>query len=146
MTQEPKIIGGQSDIGVFTTPWQRAANRWSKAITIDRLARARAVGARRFPSSSWRIPSRHQVLDAHKTNYLEWVLLMCINLQATGLWEAIGPDNDEYNNDRLALAAIVSSVPPDMVTLIDTKETACKAWLAVRTMRVGEERARVANV
>ncbi|KAH7851042.1 hypothetical protein Vadar_006503 [Vaccinium darrowii] len=80
-----------------------------------------------------------------KTNYPEWELLMTINLEALGLWAAIEPGGVEYSEDRLALAAIARSVPPEMLSTIGRKPTAKAAWEAVKTMRMGVDRVRESN-
>jgi hypothetical protein len=36
------------------------------------------------------------------TNYTEWSVVMHVNLQAAGLWEAVWHGGDEYRDDRLA--------------------------------------------
>ncbi|KAH7845363.1 hypothetical protein Vadar_001167 [Vaccinium darrowii] len=80
-----------------------------------------------------------------KTNYPEWELLMTINLEALGLWAAIEPGGVEYSEDRLALAAIARSVPPEMLSTIGRKPTAKAAWEAVKIMRMGVDRVREGN-
>lgn len=80
-----------------------------------------------------------------KTNYPEWELLMTINLEALGLWAAIEPGGVECSEDRLALAAIARSVPPEMLSTIGRKPTAKAAWEAVKIMRMGVDRVREGN-
>ncbi|WVZ91404.1 hypothetical protein U9M48_037581 [Paspalum notatum var. saurae] len=80
-----------------------------------------------------------------KTNYPEWVVMMRINLQAQGLWDAIEPGDVTYGEDRLALAAIARSVPTEMITMVGNKETAKAAWDAIKTVRMGVERVRESN-
>ncbi|WVZ81780.1 hypothetical protein U9M48_029122 [Paspalum notatum var. saurae] len=80
-----------------------------------------------------------------KSNYPEWVVMMRINLQAQGLWRAIDPGNASYGDDRLALAAIARSVPTEMITMVESKETAKAAWEAIKTVRMGVERVRESN-
>jgi hypothetical protein len=54
-----------------------------------------------------------------RTNYQEWALLMWVNMEAQGFWHAIEPDDDDdivkYHEDRLALSAILRSVPNEML-------------------------------
>ena len=74
-----------------------------------------------------------------RTNYQEWSLLMRVNLQAQGLWQAVEPEEGEvveYREDRLALAAILRAVPPEMLGSLARKCTARSTWEAVKTMRV----------
>ncbi|WVZ93228.1 hypothetical protein U9M48_039226 [Paspalum notatum var. saurae] len=83
-----------------------------------------------------------------RTNYQDWSLLMRVNLQAAGLWHAVEPEPDEiveYREDRLAMAAILRSVPSDMLGSLARKRTARSAWEAVKTVRMGVERVREAS-
>lgn len=80
-----------------------------------------------------------------KTNYPEWELMMTINLQAVGLWAAIEPGGVEYSEDRLALAAIARSVPPEMLSTVGRKSTAKDAWDTIKIMRMGVDRVREGN-
>ncbi|XP_006648554.1 uncharacterized protein LOC102717319 [Oryza brachyantha] len=83
-----------------------------------------------------------------RTNYEEWALLMTVNLQAQGLWHAVEPYEDEeveYRDDRLALAAILRAVPPEMLRSLSIKRTSQSAWEAIKTVRVGTRRVREAN-
>jgi len=80
-----------------------------------------------------------------RTNYEEWEMLMQVNMEAAGIWYAIEPydgEEVEYRDDRLALAAILRSVPTEMLPTLHGKRTARAAWEAVRTIRVGVERVR----
>ena len=51
-----------------------------------------------------------------RSNYNEWTLLMRVNLQAQGLWDAVEPEEGEtikYRKDRLlAFAAIFTICAP----------------------------------
>jgi hypothetical protein len=61
-----------------------------------------------------------------RTNYNEWSLLMKVNMQAQGQWQAVEPEEEEiveYREDRLALAAILRAVPPEMIASLATKCT-----------------------
>ncbi|WVZ83650.1 hypothetical protein U9M48_030778 [Paspalum notatum var. saurae] len=72
-----------------------------------------------------------------KTNYPGWV--------AQGLWDAIEPGDVTYGEDHLALAAIARSVPMEMITMVENKETAKAAWDAIKTVRMGVESVRESN-
>ena len=85
-------------------------------------------------------PANYPMLT--KTNYNEWSLLMKIKLEARCLWNAVDPGEVEFHVDRMALDAICSAVPPEMVASIATKPSARAAWNAIRTMRVGDDRVR----
>jgi uncharacterized membrane protein YgcG len=84
-----------------------------------------------------------------RTNYQEWSMLMQVNFEATGWWYAVEPFDDddvEYRHDRLALAAILRSVPADMLsTLREKRSSAAEAWAAIKAIRVGVDRVREAN-
>lgn len=79
------------------------------------------------------------------SNYIEWSLLMKVNLQAQGVWNAVDPGDAEYRIDRMALSAILQAVPPEMLATLTMKDSAKEAWETVRTMRMGVERVRVAK-
>ena len=54
---------------------------------------------------------------------------MKVNLQAAGLWHAVEPEEGEevlieYREDRLAMAAILRSVPSEMLGSVARKRTA----------------------
>jgi hypothetical protein len=78
-----------------------------------------------------------------RLNYDEWAMLMQVNMEAAGIWYAVEPYPDEeveYRDDRLALAAILRSVPSEMLPTLRRKRTARAAWEAVKTIRIGVER------
>lgn len=50
--------------------------------------------------------------------------MMTVNFQAQGLWEAIDPGDCDEREDRLALAALLRSVPNDMWSTLARKRTA----------------------
>ena len=82
------------------------------------------------------------------SNYQEWVMLMQVNMEAQGIWYAIEPEEDdiiEYRDDRLAMAAILRSVPAEMLPALRGKRTAQAAWEAVKMIRVGVQRVRELN-
>jgi len=82
------------------------------------------------------------------SNYQEWVMLMQVNMEAQGIWYAIEPEEDdiiEYRDDRLAMAAILRSVPAEMLPALRGKRTAQAAWEAVKMIRVGVQRVRESN-
>jgi hypothetical protein len=77
-----------------------------------------------------------------KTNYSDWSLLMRVMLQARGLWEAVETGDVDFQEDRMALEAILKAVPADLLPVLAVKETAKDAWDAIKTMRVGVDRVR----
>jgi hypothetical protein len=79
------------------------------------------------------------------TNYTEWSLVMRINLQAAGLWEAIQYGAPDFHDDKMALGALLCMVPTEMQALIAVKDSAHKAWESIQRLRVGTDRVREAN-
>jgi hypothetical protein len=83
-----------------------------------------------------------------RTNYQEWAMLMQVNLEAAGWWYTVEPEEGEeiiYRHDRQALAAILRSVPADMLAGLRERRTAAEAWAAIKRIRVGVQRVREAN-
>ncbi|CAN6268411.1 unnamed protein product [Urochloa humidicola] len=74
-----------------------------------------------------------------KTNYTQWSLLMKLKMKACHLWEAIEPGGVAPHEDCMALEAIASAVPTEMVASLLTKETALEAWNAVKERRIGSD-------
>ncbi|XP_066358401.1 uncharacterized protein [Miscanthus floridulus] len=77
-----------------------------------------------------------------KTNYDSWSLLMKLKLQARHLWDIIESGDGKFHDDRTALKAICSGVPPEMVPTLATKRSAKEAWEVIRSMHIGDERMR----
>jgi hypothetical protein len=71
---------------------------------------------------------------------------MKIKLQARNLWEAIEPRDVTLQEDRMALDAITSAVPQEMLASLAVKVTAAEVWEAVRSLRIGSEAVRNARV
>jgi hypothetical protein len=80
-----------------------------------------------------------------KTNYTEWAILMRVQLQGIGLWDAVETDDVPGRQERHALGAILRSIPTEMVQVLATKDNAKAAWDAIKTMHVGVDRVRVAR-
>ena len=78
-----------------------------------------------------------------RTNYTEWSLLMKVKLQARGIWGSIELGADDYQEDRMALEAILQAVPPEMMPGLAVKRTAKEA---IRAMRVGSDSVRKGKV
>jgi hypothetical protein len=86
-----------------------------------------------------------------KTNYNDWSLLMKVKLQARQLWEAVEFGDIEFRDvefheDRLALDALLASVPPKMVSSLADKLTAKDVWDSIAASRDGIDRIRKATV
>jgi len=65
-----------------------------------------------------------------KTNYTQWLLVMKGKLRARHMWEAIDPGGVLFHEDRTALNAITSAVPPEMVASL-------AAWNVVKDRPIG---------
>jgi hypothetical protein len=74
-----------------------------------------------------------------KTNYTQWSLVMKVKMQARNLWDAIEPGGVSLQEDCMALDAITSVVPSEMVASLAAKATALEAWNAVKERRVGSD-------
>jgi hypothetical protein len=62
-----------------------------------------------------------------RSNYEEWVMLMQVNMEAVGIWYAVELEEDEeieYRDNQLALAAILCSVPTEMLPTLRGKRSA----------------------
>jgi hypothetical protein len=77
-----------------------------------------------------------------RMNYVEWSAIMCVNLQAVGLWEAIQYGDVEYRDDRHVLMALLRVVPAEMQASLANKET---SYEAIRWVRVGADRVKEVN-
>ncbi|KAK1677381.1 hypothetical protein QYE76_038229 [Lolium multiflorum] len=102
------------------------------------IVHERTVQERAAPSSSIVWPMLTQ------TNYMEWALVMQINLEASLLWEAVEGFPVSVPNDKAALGALLRSVPPEMVGTLAAKKTSKEAWETVKTMRLGVARVKKA--
>jgi len=83
-----------------------------------------------------------------RTNYPKWALVMEVNFQTLRVWNVVrngiadDPDDEEYHDDRQAMAGLLCSVPSELWSTLATKRTAKQAWDAVMNLRIGDERAR----
>jgi hypothetical protein len=72
-----------------------------------------------------------------RSNYSEWAMLMQCNLEVMEVWEAIdqGGEGVKHAHDRLAMSALLRSVPKEMWT----------TWDAAKSMRQGADRVKKSN-
>ena len=77
-----------------------------------------------------------------RTNYEDWSLLMRVKLEARGLWDAVEHGDADRQEDRMAVDAILSAVPAEMIRPLASKRTAKEAWEAIKSIHVGSDRAR----
>jgi hypothetical protein len=86
-----------------------------------------------------------------RTNYSEWALVMQVNFQTLRVWDAVevgideDADEDEYQQDRQAMAGLLCLVPSEMWATLGRKQTIKEAWDAVKVLRIGDDRARDAS-
>ena len=86
-----------------------------------------------------------------QTNYPEWALVMEVNFQTLRVWDIVhhgiaeDPDEDEYHDDRQAMAGLLHSVPSELWSTLAIKRTVKEAWDAVKNLRIGDERERDAS-
>ena len=73
---------------------------------------------------------------------------MKIKLEAKCLWGAIEPSGIaiERHEDHMALDAICSVVPFEMISTLAVKESAKETWESIRVMQIGDHRIRKTNV
>lgn len=85
-----------------------------------------------------------------RNNYTAWYLKMKVFMKAQGVWDAIEQKDPKATVDdktvQVALAAIYQGVPENVLLTIAEKETAKEAWEAIKTMCIGAERVKEANV
>jgi hypothetical protein len=72
-----------------------------------------------------------------RTNYAEWAMVMRVKLQAARLWDVIEFGADDDQDDRAALSALLTAVPPELVRTLGMKDCAKTAWETLKTMRLG---------
>jgi hypothetical protein len=70
---------------------------------------------------------------------------MRIKLEAHGLWATVDPDGAEFQVDRMALDAICSTVPLEMITVLTMKDTVMEAWESIKMMCIGDDRVRMVS-
>ena len=73
------------------------------------------------------------------TNYRLWAMGMEVYLEAHGLWEVIGGEEENRKKDRLALSAILSSIPESASFQMDIKKTTKENWESLKKLHVGAE-------
>jgi hypothetical protein len=75
---------------------------------------------------------------------------MEVNFQTLRVWDAVhdgisdDPDEDEYHDDRQAMAGLLRSVPSELWSTLARKGTAKEAWEAIKKIRIGNDRVRKA--
>jgi hypothetical protein len=92
----------------------------------------------------WAAPAGN-FLVLTKRNYYEWAALMCLMLQARGLWAVVSEGASDYTEDRMTLEVIAKAVPPELLGSIASKPSAKATWEAIILRNVGVDRVRKAK-
>jgi hypothetical protein len=69
-----------------------------------------------------------------------------VKLKARGLWDAIESGGDDVQEDLMALEALSSAVPQEMVATVASKKSAKEAWDAIKTLLIGDDCVRASTV
>jgi hypothetical protein len=77
-----------------------------------------------------------------KTNYVDWVLLMKVKLRVRSLWPIVEKGDGDVQEDMRALDALSSAMPPELVSMVASRDSAKQAWEAIRIMRVSDDHVR----
>ena len=64
---------------------------------------------------------------------------MEVYLEAHGLWEVIGEDEENRKKDRLALSAILSLIPESASFQMDIMKSAKENWESLKILNVGAD-------
>ncbi|KAK1650424.1 hypothetical protein QYE76_068229 [Lolium multiflorum] len=75
-----------------------------------------------------------------RTNYADWSVIMRVQLQVHGLWEAVSEGDVDDHEDRAVLAALLHAVPPELVRTLTAKDNAKAVWDTLKTLHVRAER------
>jgi hypothetical protein len=81
-------------------------------------------------------PASYPILT--KSNYNQLSLLMKIKLEARNSWGAIEPGDAEFQVNRMALDAICSTVPSEIIAVLGANDTAMEAWESIKIMHIGD--------
>ena len=73
------------------------------------------------------------------TNYRLWAMRIEVYLEAHGLWEVIGGDEENRRKDRLGLSAILSSIPESASFQMEIKKLAKENWESLKLLHVSAD-------
>ena len=79
-------------------------------------------------------------LKLSKTKYRIWSMSMEVYLDSRDLWQTVIGENITMKKDRMALSAIISSIPEDMLGILDAKKTAKENWEILRQRNLSVDR------
>jgi hypothetical protein len=80
-----------------------------------------------------------------KINYVDWALLMKVKLHVRGLWSIVEKGDGDVQEDMRALDALSSAVPPELVSVVASRDSAKQAWEAIKVMQVGDNHVRAST-
>jgi hypothetical protein len=80
-----------------------------------------------------------------RSNYIEWSLVMMVNLQATRLWDVVESGIGNYREDQSALTAILCAVLQEMQAGLVVKRTTQEVWEAIQKIQLSTDRVKEAN-
>jgi hypothetical protein len=72
-------------------------------------------------------------------------VLVKVMFKARGLWRAVSVDTEDGEEDQLTMEGILKAVPAEYRAALDNKDSAKEAWDALKSMRLGGDRARKAK-
>jgi phenylalanine-4-hydroxylase len=67
---------------------------------------------------------------------------MRVQLQERHMWEIVRYGDIDYYEDRRALDALITAVPPEIQFSLSKKWTAKEAWDVIAAVRIGSDHAR----
>jgi hypothetical protein len=77
-----------------------------------------------------------------KTNYMDWAVIMHVQLQVHGLWDAV---NEGNGDDRASLATVLWAMSPEFLCTLAAKDNAKTSWDTIKTPRIRDKRVRQAK-
>ena len=75
----------------------------------------------------------------YETNYRLWAMRMEVYLEAHGLWDVIGGDEENWKKDMLSVFVILCSIPESVSFLMDIKKSAKENWESLKILHIGAD-------
>ena len=69
-------------------------------------------------------------------NYPGWLFLLKVIMEARHMWQAIETGDVEFAKDRLAMEAILRSMPQEMLPILASNNTAKEACDTSKTLHI----------
>ena len=120
MSQSPskKLLTGDASSEKKVQPLKSPPRRRGRS--HSRRSRNWDIGSRVVERIIERPSANFVWLMLTRTNYPEWALVMEVNFQTLRVWDIVhhgiaeDPDEDEYHDDRQAMAGLLCSVPSEL--------------------------------